>query len=98
MLNPARVLQGNVLRYAELDEEPGEDLVPVINPAGNRVAFIGQGDAVILPHGDVAVFPELFHGNADGGLGHIQPRGDIHRTGMALLFQQHQNLLEIILR
>jgi hypothetical protein len=86
----------DLLRHTQLEEIFRQRLMTVIHFSGDGVAFIRQGDHIIHAHFDISVFPQLFHGNADGRLGDIPLIGDIDGPGMSLFFQQHQNLLQII--
>ena len=97
MLDLAGVLPGDGFIHTQGDKELCQGEVAVIGAAGNGITLIRQGNQAALLHGDVAVFPQLFHGDADGRLGHAKGLGNISGTGIALFFQQNQNLLQIIL-
>lgn len=65
--------------------------------ARDGFALLGEGDAVVVSHEDIAVFAQALHGKADRGLGHAKVRGDIHRARRAVLFTKHQYRFKIIL-
>ena len=81
---------------AKLDKILGQHLMPVIDLPCDRIAFVCQGNQVIRTHGDIAILSELFHSDADGWLGNVQPYSDICGPCMALFFQQHENLFQIV--
>ena len=45
---------------------------------GNFSAGFRQCDLVVFIDADVSVFPQIFHGNADTGLGKCQFVGDVN--------------------
>ena len=97
MLDLAGVLRGHFGRDPQQREQPGETFVTVVDPAGNGHAAFIERDQSFGIHGDIAVFPQLLHGDADAGLGVAQLVDDINGAHMPAPLLQNQNGLQIVL-
>ena len=96
MFDFAGILPGDLFRNPQLDQEPDQHPVAVMDLLCDHIPFVRQGDQIIRAHVDISVFSELLHGNADGTLGHVQPCRDIDRPGITFFLQQNQDLLQIV--
>ena len=97
MLHLAGVDLGHILRHAQADEEIRQQPVALIDAPGDLLPLGQEGDVAVVGHGDVAVFPQLFHSDADAGLGHPQVSRDVDGADDAVLLPEHEDGLEIIL-
>jgi hypothetical protein len=71
--------------------------VTVVNTAGDFHTALSQGDVPVSGHGDIAAFPQLFHGNTDAGLGEPQFVHHVDGPDLAGLFLNNQDGLQVIL-
>ena len=85
----AGIFSGHVFIHAQVDEQRAEDAVALINTFGDLAAAFRQMDVIFTVHGDVSVFTQLFHGNADAGLGKVHGSGNI--DGMDTLSFEGEN-------
>ena len=97
VLDLAGILTGYFLRNAQPLEHLGQDGVAQIYAVGDGFSRRGQGQQVVVIHQNVAVFPQFFHGDADGGLGDPQRGGHVDGAGIPFFFLQHQDHFQIIL-
>ena len=89
-----RVLRRDAQKREQLREGP----VAVIDPAGNLHAAVIESDQAVRRHGDIAVFPQFFHGNADAGLGVAQFVDNVNGTHGTTPVPQDQYGFQIVLR
>ena len=78
-------------------EEPGDGLVAAVDAAGDFHAGGGQGDVPVSGHDDIAALPQLFHGDADAGLGIPQLVHHVDGPDLAGLLLDDQDGLQVIL-
>ena len=97
MLDLAGVLRGHFGRDPQQREQPGETFVTVVDPAGNGHAAFIERDQSFGIHGDIAVFPQLLHGDADAGLGVSQLVDDVNGPHLPPPLLQNQDGLQIVL-
>ena len=97
MLHLAGICGGSFLRNAQLDKKVGQQLMTFVDLVGNGLAGRQQGDVTVAVHGNIAVFPQLFHGNADAGLADTQIIDHVDGSDRTEFLFQRQNRLQIIL-
>ena len=96
MLDPAGILGGNLRIDAQRHQQIGNQGVALIDFVGNCLTGRQQGDGALGADGDISVFPEVFHGNADTGLGESQLIGNVDGTNRALLVVKDQDGFQIV--
>lgn len=84
-------------RNTQLGKKPGQKFVTLINLVGNSLAGRQQDNMTIGIHGNITVFPQFFHGNADAGLADAQIVDHVDGSDRTEFFLQRQNGLQIIL-
>ena len=63
--------------------------MPFVDGFCNQTPGFGQGDMAVPVHQDMPVAAQIFHGDADTGLGKSQLIGDINGAYIWLLMSQH---------
>lgn len=93
--------QGVLRGDRRIDPEAGQPLrqqaVALVNALGNLLSGRKQRDKAARVHGDIAVFAQVAHGDADARLGELQLICNVDGTHKALTLLEHQNGLQIIL-
>ena len=84
MLNPTGILCGRFFIDAHGADPVGKEGVSFIDFLGNFSAFLQECDVTVAVHFNIAVFPQLFHGHADTGLGKGKLMDDINGTDLVL--------------
>ena len=96
MLCLAGILGGDVLVHAQLHKEMGQQAVAAVDALCDLAARLKKGQVALAIHRDIAVLPQLLHGNADAGLGIAQLVDHIDGAHTAHPLGQHKDSLEII--
>ena len=98
VLDAAGVVVGDVLRDAEIFQNLGDHLMPLVDHLRDRSPLIGKINVSGVSHSDLIPFPQMLHGDADAGLLEIQFIGDVHGADDRKLLTQYQNRLQIHFR
>lgn len=98
MLDAAGVVVGDILRDAEIFQDLGDHLMPLIDHLRDRFSLIGKINVSGVGYSDLILFPQILHGDADAGLLKIQLIGDVHGADDRKLLTQYQNRLQIHFR
>ena len=96
VLGLAGVLGGGLFVHPQLHEEVGQQTVAAVDPLGNLLARGQKRQIALAVHRNVAVFPQLFHGDADAGLGVAQLIDNVDGAHLALALGEHQDGFQII--
>ncbi len=96
VFNPTGVFFCSLFRNAQLDEPVGEQGMPLIDGFGDLAAGFGQGDVAVLIYQNMPCISQVFHGDADAGLGKCQFIGDVDGTDVAVFLTENQNGFQII--
>ena len=65
----------------------------LIDPLRDLQACGEQGDVASLPNANIAVFPQIAHGNADARLGELQLVGNVDRADNPIPMRENQDRL-----
>lgn len=98
VLDFAGIGLGGLRVHTQMDQKPGQGLVPVQHAGGDGHPRLRQGDEPLLVHGDVPAFPQALGGVADAGLGHAQILRNVNGANVAMLLLHHQHGFQVILR
>lgn len=98
VLDFAGIGLGGLRVHPQMDQKPGQGLVPVQHAGGNGHACVRQGDEPLLVHGDIAALPQALGGVADAGLCHAQILRNVNGANVAMLLLHHQHGFQVILR
>ena len=96
MLCLAGVLGGGLLVHAQLHKEVGQQLVAAVNALSDLLPGLQQGQVAFAVHRDIAVLPQLFHGDAHAGFGKAQLIDNVNGAHFAHTLAQHQDRFKII--
>ncbi len=61
MFNAAGILNGDFLRDSKLCKPRGEQFMALIDHFRNAFSTLGQIDKTCIRHGDIVIFPQIFH-------------------------------------
>ena len=96
MLDALDVLSLGFDVETEEGEKTRESAVPILDFARHFPALVGHDEAAVFFVLKIAGFGELLDHAGDGGLFHLERRGDIDHTGVALLLDQFMDALQVI--
>ena len=89
MFNAAGVLHSGFWVYPQAGKPAGKEGVALIHTLGNLLPRGQQRDVPIVVHLNIAVLPQVLHGNAHAGLGKIQLVGNIDGTHVRAPLAEH---------
>ena len=92
----AGILGGGLFVHAQLHEEVGEQTMAAVDAFCDLTARLQQGQVAFAVHRDIAVFPQLFHGDAHARLGKAQLIDHVNGAHFAHALGQHQDRFKII--
>ena len=98
MLDLACIVEGVLFGNAHGFQNVGKDLMPFIDPLGDRLSCLRQMDAVGFIHRNQAFLAKFLHGNADRGLGIPHFIGHVDGSHCSKALLQYKDRLHIHFR
>ena len=96
MLHPAGILHSRVGIHTQADQPVGDEGMALVHGLCNLSSSFRQGDKAVFIHVDVAVQPEVLHGDTDTWLGKIQIIDNIDRAYLTFLLGKDQDRFQIV--
>ena len=84
MLNPASIFNRCFLIHAERHQPFGKKCVPFVYFVRDGLPFFSEANESLRIHLDISIFAQIFHLNADAGLGKFQLVYDVDRADLPL--------------